>query len=251
MRHLAIITFWLGPPLLLRYTKGMQLSEYILYPCVAHGVFVARPNRFVARVLLEGQEVVCHVKNTGRCSELLLPGARVVLVQAQNPTRKTGYDLVAVYKGDMLVNIDSQAPNSVAARWLRATYPGAVIRAEVPWQHSRLDFLVQHEGRSLYVEVKGCTLEEDGLALFPDAPTPRGVRHLRALGQCVAAGHEAMALFVIQLRPVKAFSPHDRMHPAFGQALREVYAAGVQVLARDCVVTPQGMAMGDAVPVLL
>lgn len=223
----------------------------VAYGHIVSGRFVERPNRFVARVEVLGEELLCHVKNTGRCRELLLPGARVILARAAREGRKTRWDLVAVYKGKMLVNIDSLAPNAVAGDYLRSRFPGAVIRREVTLKHSRLDFHVQTEGHSVYVEVKGCTLEEEGLALFPDAPTLRGVRHLETLADCARQGHQALAIFMIQMRPVRAFSPHDRMHPAFGLALRKAAQAGVEVLALDCVTEEQGMQLGTAVPVLL
>ena len=222
-----------------------------VYPEVLEGTFVSRPNRFVA--LVDGPEgrVVCHVKNTGRCRELLLPGARVVLARGRQPKRKTAYDLIAVYKGSMLVNLDSQAPNHVALPWLQARYPQAQVCREVAFGNSRLDFHVQGPEFSLYVEAKGCTLEQDGLALFPDAPTERGIKHLHSLMRCVQQGHQAMALFVIQMKPVTAFSPHDAMHPAFGQALRQAAQAGVQVVAYDCLVQPHWLSLDAPVPVLL
>jgi len=222
-----------------------------MYDQVISGRFISRPNRFVAHVTVGESEIICHVKNTGRCRELLKPGARVILAKAARETRKTAYDLVAVYKGDMLVNIDSQAPNAVARDYLYARFPGARIRREVAFGHSRLDFHVQDGERSLYVEVKGCTLETDGLALFPDAPTLRGVRHLEALGDAVLKGHRAMVLFIIQMRPVSAFSPHDTMHPAFGHALRRAAGAGVEVMAYDCLVRENAMRLGGKVPVVL
>ncbi|MGI6696303.1 MAG: DNA/RNA nuclease SfsA [Christensenellales bacterium] len=223
----------------------------VFYEKVLSGRFIERPNRFIARVAANGQEVAAHVKNTGRCRELLLPGSRVILSHAAREGRKTDYDLVAVYKGDMLVNIDSQAPNAIAQAYLRARFPGATIRREAAFGHSRLDFHVQDGDMSLYAEVKGCTLEENGLALFPDAPTQRGIRHLNSLMDAVMEGHGALALFIIQMRPVRAFSPHDRMHPAFGQALRAAAAAGVEVAAIDCYVREDGMAPGEPVPVVL
>ena len=223
----------------------------MLYPEVVQGTFVNRPNRFVAWVLLAGQEVLCHVKNTGRLRELLVPGAQVILEKAASQTRKTAFDLVGAYKGDKLVNIDSQAPNQAAYQWLQARYLGARVRREVPWQGSRLDFMVQQGKELLYVEVKGCTLEREGLALFPDAPTQRGVRHLEALRACVAAGHRAMALFVVQMQPVHALAPHDAMHPAFGEALRAAADAGVEVVAYQCDVTPQTMSLSQPLPVFL
>ncbi len=223
----------------------------VLYDQVVPGRFIARPNRFVAQVQVPGQEVTAHVKNTGRCEELLWPGSRVILNRAQRPGRRTAFDLVAVYKGEMLVNIDSQAPNQVAWDYLRARFPGAVIRREVVYGHSRLDFHVTDGEMSLFVEVKGCTLEEEGLALFPDAPTQRGLKHLETLTKAVAEGHQALALFIIQMRPVTVFAPHDRMHPAFSQALRQAAEAGVEVVAYDCVVAEDGMALGAPVPVIL
>lgn len=228
-----------------------QSTVHPLYPKTMLARFLSRPNRFIAHVEAEGETLVCHVKNTGRCKELLLPGALVVIAPAQNPLRKTKYDLVAVYKGDMLINLDSQAPNVVAYAWLKEQYPDAIVKREAVFEHSRLDFHVSKEGFSLYVEVKGCTLEEDGVALFPDAPTERGVKHLNTLVSCVQQGHQAMALFVIQMRPVRCFSPHDAMHPGFGEALRRAVAANVRLAAYDCLVQPEGMAIHAPVPVLL
>ncbi len=222
-----------------------------VYADVLFGTFVSRPNRFVALVDTGAGRVVCHVKNTGRCRELLLQGARVVLSRATASGRKTAFDLIAAYKGDMLVNLDSQAPNQVAYHFLQSRHPGALVRREVAHGDSRLDFHVQGSGLSLYVEVKGCTLEQNGLALFPDAPTQRGVKHLHSLMRCVEEGHQALALFVIQLQPVNAFSPNDAMHPAFGHALREAARAGVQVLACDCMVQPNWLAIDKPVPVQL
>ncbi|MDD4081151.1 MAG: DNA/RNA nuclease SfsA [Eubacteriales bacterium] len=223
----------------------------VVYGQVMPGRFISRPNRFVARVSVGEEEIVCHVKNTGRCRELLLPGAEVILAKAASEARRTAYDLAAVYKGDMLVNIDSQAPNAVAMDYLSARFPGANIRGEVAFGHSRLDFHVLDGDLSLYAEVKGCTLEEDGLALFPDAPTLRGVRHLETLQEAVLGGHKALMLFIIQMRPVAAFSPHDQMHPAFGQALRNAAGMGVEVLAYDCFVRENGKSLGEQVPVAL
>lgn len=234
-----------------------------IYTNTREGRFISRPNRFIAQVQLAGETVTCHVKNTGRCRELLLPGARVILAAAANPLRKTAWDLVAVYKGDMLVNIDSQAPNRVARDWLQVQYPGALIKAEHRVGASRLDFLVnllpdwdraagpQPPDSLLYVEVKGVTLEVEGQALFPDAPTPRGARHLQELAHLARQGHQALALFVVQMRPVISFSPNDAMDPAFGAALRAAAASGVQVLALDCRVTENSLTAGNPVTVRL
>lgn len=222
------------------------------YGTVQQATFLARHKRFTATVLLQGEEQTVHVKNTGRCKELLIPGAKVYLAPATGPARKTRFDLVSVDKGGMLVNIDSQAPNQVAATWLSLQYPGARIQREVTLGDSRLDFhLTGPQGFSLYVEVKGCTLEVDGRAMFPDAPTQRGGKHLRCLQAAVQAGHQAMVLFIIQMRPVTGFSPNDAMDPAFGAALRQAQRAGVQVHALDCLVGPGSLAVHQPVPLHL
>lgn len=198
--------------------------------CVS-GIFRSRPNRFVALVDIEGDETVCHVKNTGRCRELLLPGSRVILEKAQSPARKTAYDLIAVYKGKRLVNIDSQAPNAVAAEYLAARFPEARLSREVRFEDSRLDFRLSFADRELFVEVKGCTLEQASVGYFPDAPTQRGVKHLHCLSRAVAAGHQAAVLFVVQMEGIRAVRPNDATHPAFGEALRAAKAAGVSLWA--------------------
>lgn len=223
----------------------------VRYPYAVCGTFLARSDRFTARVMLEGQEIVAHLKTTGRCAELLVPGTAVVVCPAEGMHRRTAWDLVAAYKGDMLVNIDSLASNRIARQWLAQRSPGADIRPEVRVGDSRLDFVLRDGAGDLFVEVKGCTLEQGGQALFPDAPTQRGVKHLHALGALAAQGHRALVLFVVQMRPVTAFSPHDALHPAFGQALRRAAATGVEVHAVDCIVTPQGMHLGTEVPVRL
>ncbi len=210
------------------------------YDNVLPGVFLERPSRFTARCEVAGKEEICHVKNTGRCKELLLPGAPVYLQKADALGRATGFDLIAVQKGDRLVNIDSQMPNKVFREWAEG---GGIkglkaIKAEAAFGDSRLDFYVATAGGGLYVEVKGVTLEEDGVALFPDAPTERGVKHLHELCRCVREGFEATVAFIIQMQGVRAFSPNDKMHPAFGDALREAAGQGVRVLALDCRVAP-------------
>lgn len=214
--------------------------------------FLSRPNRFIAHVRLGGEEVVCHVKNTGRCRELLVPGAKVWLERGTNPARKTAYDLVTVEKGSRLVNMDAQAPNKIFGEWAMNLEPGILgIRPEVTFLDSRLDFLLETERGKHFVEVKGVTLERDGHVLFPDAPTERGVRHLHTLMQAVEQGYRATAFFVVQMADVLDFSPNDDTHPAFGAALRQAAAAGVQVLAYSCHVTPQGVTIARPVPVIL
>lgn len=224
------------------------------YPNIHLGRFLRRPNRFIAHVELDGQEVVCHVKNTGRCRELLVPGAAVWLCKSDNPARKTAYDLVAVQKGDLLINMDSAAPNAVFGEFARAGkfLPDTEgVKSEVRYGASRFDFCITAGGQTHYVEVKGVTLEEAGVVRFPDAPTERGVRHLRELMDAKAAGYGAHAVFVIQMERAGYFTPNERTHPAFAVALREAAEAGVQVHAYTCRVTPDGMEMAEPVPVVL
>ena len=223
------------------------------YANMVAGRFLSRPNRFIAQVDIQGQTRICHVKNTGRCRELLIPGARVWCQAAANPNRKTQFDLIAVEKGGRIVNMDAQAPNQAAAQWLSAGGLGRLedLQPEVTLGDSRFDFSFQKGGRRCYLEVKGVTLEENGVAKFPDAPTSRGTKHLRGLTQAAAQGYGAYVLFVIQLQPVAYFTPNDGTDPAFGQALRAAKAAGVALLAMDCRVTPWSMAIGQPVEVRL
>lgn len=216
--------------------------------------FLARPNRFVARVEMEQQEVICHVKNTGRCRELLVPGATVWLEEGTNPNRKTAYDLIAVEKGDRLINMDSQAPNKVFEEWAGAGHflPGLTkLRREITYGSSRFDFYWESSEKRGFVEVKGVTLEEDGVVRFPDAPTLRGIKHLEELVAARQAGYEAAVCFVIQMEGVRWFSPNDATHPEFGQALRRAAGAGVDILALDCTVTPGTLTIRQPVPVRL
>lgn len=231
------------------------------YPKICRGVFVERPNRFVARVFREGGgEAVCHVKNTGRCAELLLPGRTVYLSESGNPLRKTRYDLVAVEKlreggAPLLVNLDSQAPNQVAAEWLPESglFPrGSVFRREAPFGNSRFDFMVQEpSGRRSFLEVKGVTLEADGVASFPDAPTERGAKHLHELAECRRQGFGAYLLFVVQMKEMREVRPDDARDPAFGKALRQAAGAGVEILSVDCFVTPDSLSADHFLPVRL
>ena len=217
------------------------------------GRFLDRPNRFVAHVEMEGRVETVHVKNTGRCRELLQPGARVWCSVSDNPARKTKYDLITVEKGTYLINMDSQAPNAAVREWLAAGGLGSMelIRPERTFAESRFDFYLERSGQGMYLEVKGVTLEDGGVCRFPDAPTERGTRHLRELMEAKRSGFDAAVLFVIQMRPVKYLEPNDATDPAFGAALREASAAGVQVLAVDCKVTADTMEIGDFVEVRL
>lgn len=221
----------------------------LLYSHAHPARFLARPNRFIAEVELDGRRERVHVKNTGRLGELLLPGAAVWLAEGENPARKTRYDLVAAKKDGRLVNIDSQAPNRAAAELLRRLMPGAELQAEVTLGESRLDFCAVDARGKTYIEVKGCTLERGGVALFPDAPTERGVKHLRELENAVRAGHRAALLMIIQMKGVRRFAPNRQTHPAFADALRRAAQAGVRLLAYDCLVTPDSLTADMEIPI--
>ncbi len=222
------------------------------YDNIVRGRFLSRPNRFIAMVDIDGAETVCHVKNTGRCRELLVPGAEVYLVPGTAPGRKTPYDLVAVDKSGVLINMDAQAPNRVFAEFARTFDPQALsVRPEFRFGDSRLDFCLERPDGLHLVEVKGVTLESGGHARFPDAPTERGVKHIRELMRAVEQGHRATAFFVVQMAQVTDFAPNDDTHPAFGAALRQAAAAGVQVVAYACRVTPDTMSIDRPVPVIL
>ena len=222
------------------------------YQRMEKAAFLARPNRFIAHVLLDGEEVVCHVKNTGRCRELLIPGAEVWLERGTNPQRKTLYDLIAVRKGERLINMDAQAPNRVFAEWASQLEPEmTALRAEYTYGQSRLDFCLETPQGLHLVEVKGVTLEEGGHTRFPDAPTERGIKHLQELIRAVENGHKASVVFVIQMENVLDFAPNDATHPAFGVALRQAAAAGVQVVAVNCRVAPDSLEILHRIPVIL
>ena len=217
------------------------------------GIFLSRPNRFIANIEIDGQPQVCHVKNTGRCRELLQPGVTVWCERAQNPNRKTGFDLITVEKGSRLINMDSQAPNIAVGEWLASGGMGDItaLKAESVHGDSRYDFSFEKDGRRCFLEVKGVTLENDGVCAFPDAPTTRGVKHLKGLTQAVKDGFGAYVLFVIQMEDVRYIQPNDATDPAFGAALREAAAAGVTVLAMDCSITPDTMIIRKPVKVML
>lgn len=222
------------------------------YRQVEKATFLARPNRFIAHAELAGEQVICHVKNTGRCRELLVPGAEVWLEKGSNPGRKTAWDLIAVQKDAHLINMDAQAPNKVFAEWAAQWEPElTALHSEVTYGQSRLDFCLETPRGLHYVEVKGVTLEEKGHTRFPDAPTERGIKHLQELMRAAAEGHRASAVFVIQMEDVTDFAPNDDTHPAFGAALREAAKAGVQVVAVNCRVTPDSLEILGPVPVIL
>lgn len=208
------------------------------YSNIIHGTFHSRPNRFIAKVSIDDVLETVHVKNTGRCKELLLPGAKVVLEISDNPARKTKYDLIAVYKEGLgLVNIDSQLCNKVVAEWL-ATQGYDYIKLEYTYGSSRVDFYMEKNGEKYLMEVKGCTLEIDGIGYFPDAPTERGVKHLKELTEAVKQGYHCSVAFVIPMEGVTEVRANVATHKAFGDALEEAKQAGVKVVFLPCRVLP-------------
>ena len=224
------------------------------YPDIIPGTFIERPNRFIAYVEVDGKKERCHVKNTGRCKELLIPGAKAVLSVSDNPDRSTAYDLVSVYKGGMLVNIDSQAPNKVVEESIRSI-PGFErvdeVRPEYSYGDSRIDIFAKSGSTSKLMEVKGVTLEKDGTALFPDAPTERGLKHVKELEASLIEGYEAYIMFLIQMKGPTVFSPNHEMHEEFASEVEKAYRSGVTVLAYDCAVSEDSISFGDPVKVKL
>ena len=222
------------------------------YENIKEAIFLSRPNRFIATVDIDGKQETVHVKNTGRCKELLISGARVFLEESQNPERKTKYDLVAVYKGDTLVNIDSQAPNKVFYEWAREYFgKNAYLRPETKYKNSRFDCFIEVEGRKIFAEVKGVTLEESGVASFPDAPTERGIKHIEELCEAVSEGYEAYIFFVVQMKGISYFTPNYRTHRAFGEALKKAQEKGVNIVCADCTVTPDTLSIDGFIEVKL
>ncbi len=228
------------------------------YKKIAEGKFISRPNRFIANVEIDGVEQIVHVKNTGRCKELLVPGAKIYLCESDNLLRKTKYDLVAVQKytdnGMILINMDSQIPNDVAQEWLAKCglfSANAIIKREFTYKKSRFDFYIEDGNDKIFLEVKGVTLENDGVASFPDAPTERGVKHINELTAAVREGYKAYILFVIQMKGIYKFIPNDITHKEFGDALRKAEAAGVKVIAVDCIVSRNNIEISDYIPVCL
>lgn len=208
------------------------------YKNIIKAVFESRPNRFIAKVLIDGHEETVHVKNTGRCKELLIPGCEVWLTEPGTPERKTRYDLVAVRKSTgVLFNIDSQAPNKVVKEWLETKEYDRIV-PEYTYGNSRIDFYMEKENEKFLMEVKGCTLEVDGIGYFPDAPTERGVKHLRELIKAKEEGYHAMLAFVIQMEGVYEVRPNIATHPEFAVVFEEAKKAGVEILFLPCKVTP-------------
>ncbi len=226
----------------------------MIYKNIKSGIFLSRPNRFVANIEIDGTPQICHVKNTGRCKELLTDKAKVIVSKSDNLSRKTEYDLVGVYKGETLINMDSQIPNKVFYEWLikgKLFEDVTYIKPEYKYGNSRLDFYVETKNNKNLIEVKGVTLEENGIAMFPDAPTERGIKHINELIEAKRAGHGAYIAFIIQMKGVYKFIPNDKTHKAFGDALRKAKAAGVKIICFDCIVTENSIEADEAVEVEL
>lgn len=228
------------------------------YPNMVTGIFIKRPNRFIAHVMINGREEIAHVKNTGRCKELLIPGAIVYLQEHDNPNRKTRFSLIAVQKGELLVNIDSQAPNKVMMEALtkglslpELNSPISQIKPESVYGSSRFDFYITAGNQKAYLEIKGVTLEDEGVAKFPDAPTQRGVKHILELMEAVKEGFLAYAVFIVQMKGVSHVTPNDETHSEFGQALRQAHNEGLKIIAYDCLVAPNLLELNEAIPVIL
>lgn len=226
------------------------------YSNMKQGIFLSRPNRFLAIIEIDGVEEICHVKNTGRCRELLNPRKSIVYVQDHGKTgkRKTRYSLIGVEKGDKYINMDSQAPNQVAEEWIKKNIAFkniTCIKREKTYKNSRFDLYFEYDNKKCFMEVKGVTLEEEGIAYFPDAPTERGIKHMNELADCIEKGFEAYILFVIQMKGVKQFRPNDRTHKQFGDTLRKIKNDGVKVLAMDCIATLESLVIDKEIPICL
>lgn len=222
------------------------------YNNIVKGRFIDRPNRFIANCEINGKTEVCHVKNTGRCKELLVQGTTVYLQKSDNPNRKTQYDLIAVQKGERLINMDSQIVNSVALEYVPRLFDKIkFIKPEYSYGNSRFDIYIETETDKIFVEVKGVTLESGGVTAFPDAPTVRGVKHLKELQKAVKEGYKAIALFIIQMNDVKYFEPNRNTHPEFADELKKAAENGVNLLAFDCKVTPHSIEIDKRVPIKL
>lgn len=224
------------------------------YERIRKAFFIERPNRFIAYVQLDGEKETVHVKNTGRCAELLVPGAPVYIQESVNPARKTKWDLIAVEKGKRMINMDSQIPNKVVQEWIEGgnLFPDVhLVRPETTYGNSRFDLYVEAGDSRIFIEVKGVTLEEDGVCRFPDAPSDRAVKHMEELVRAKKEGYETYVFFVIQMKDVRYFTPNTDTHPAFAEALKKAAAAGVKILAYDCEVTSDSITIREPVDVVL
>lgn len=227
----------------------------MIYKNITTGIFLERKNRFIAEVEIDGQSEKCHVKNTGRCRELFLPGVKVVLQRSDNPNRKTQYDLIAVYKNHQIVNVDSQVTNTVVEEWIKKSgyFPELkLVKREVTYGNSRFDLYIEYgKEKRAFIEVKGVTLEEQGIARFPDAPTLRGVKHVEELMKCRKDGYEAWLFFVVQMKKIHHVEPNWKTHPEFGCALQKAAKAGVHLVAYDCLMTENSIQIDQLLPVVL
>ena len=224
------------------------------YDNILPAVFISRPNRFIAEIEIDGKPEICHVKNTGRCKELLTEGARLYVQKSDKPERKTKYDLISVIKGDLLINMDSQAPNKVFGEWVsngNFIKDVTLLKPECKYENSRFDFYIEAGERKIFAEIKGVTLENNGIAMFPDAPTQRGVKHVKELSECVRDGYEAYIFFIIQMKHCRYFTPNRITHPEFAKALAEAEENGVNIIALDCTVTPDELNIDSYVDVRL
>lgn len=224
------------------------------YENIVKGEFISRPNRFIANVIIDGEIHKCHVKNTGRCRELLVPGCEVWLEHSKSEKRKTEYSLITVNKNGKLINMDSQAPNKAVEEWLQrgGLFPDIkFLKREQKWGDSRFDFYFETENEKAYAEVKGVTLEENGVVMFPDAPTERGVKHVKELCKLKEEGFSAYLIFVIQMKDVKYFTPNIKTHKEFAEVLSEAEKAGVKIVAADCFVSDDTMEIRDRVRIVL
>lgn len=225
----------------------------MIYDNIFPAVFIDRPNRFTANIEIDGKHEICHVKNTGRCAELFIPGADIFVQKANNPNRKTKYDLISVYKNNMLINVDSQVPNRVVIEFLKSGALGqfSLIHPETVYRNSRFDIYAEKDSEKYFIEVKGVTLENNGEAKFPDAPTERGLKHINELITAVKDGYNAVVIFLIQMSEVHSFSPNYITHPQFAEALKCAKSYGVNVLAYSCNVTECSINIKSPVTVIL
>ncbi len=222
------------------------------YKNITQGRFISRPNRFIAHSMIKGQTEICHVKNTGRCRELLKENAKIILEISDNPLRKTKYDLIAVYKGNRLINIDSQAPNKVVYEYLKEHFGNRYfIKPEYSIGNSRIDFYMENSKNKILIEVKGCTLENNNVVSFPDAPTERGTKHIKELISLKKEGYITAVLFVIQMENPDYFTPNSLNDPAFAETLKKAYAEGVYIGAMDCFVTENSLKLKQNVKIII
>lgn len=226
----------------------------MIYDNILPAVFISRPNRFIAEIEVEGKREICHVKNTGRCKELLTDKAKIYVQKSDDPSRKTKYDLISVYKEQELINMDSQAPNKVFGEWVsdgNFIKNISLLKPECKYKNSRFDFYIETDGRKIFAEIKGVTLEENGIVMFPDAPTERGVKHIKELCQCVDDGYEAYIFFIVQMKNCEFFTPNSKTHQEFADALIEAKRKGVNIKALNCIVKPDELKIDKPIEIRL